>query len=74
MSKSTFKDLISRINIEIPVIQRDYVQGRGGTAEELDKREAFADKLIGVLNGSVPPCNLGFIYGATAVRRNFTIK
>lgn len=64
MSKSTFKDLISRNNIEIPVIQRDYVQGRGGTAEELDKREAFADKLVGVLNNNVSQYNLEFIYGA----------
>ena len=61
MSKSTFKDLISRNNIEIPVIQRDYVQGRGGTAEELDKREAFADKLVGVLNNNVSQYNLEYI-------------
>lgn len=64
MGKSTFKSLISKNSIKIPVIQRDYVQGRGNTAEELDKRESFADKLVGTISQSLPPCNLEFIYGA----------
>lgn len=64
MGKSTFKSLISKNSIKIPVIQRDYVQGRGNTAEELDKRESFADKLVGTISKSLPPCNLEFIYGA----------
>lgn len=64
MTKSTFINLISEENIEIPVIQRDYVQGRGNTVEELDKRESFADRLIGALDKSLSSCNLEFIYGA----------
>ena len=64
MPSITFESLKEQ-SIEIPAIQRDYVQGRGYTTEEQDKRDSFVDKLIKTIsedNGE--PCHLEFIYGA----------
>lgn len=64
MAKVTFESFITDYNIEIPAIQRDYVQGRGFTIEEQDKREAFVTKLINAItNDNIKPCHLEFIYG-----------
>lgn len=46
MASITFESFIKEQKIEIPAIQRDYVQGRGFTIEEQDKREAFVSRLI----------------------------
>lgn len=46
MASITFESFIKAQKIEIPAIQRDYVQGRGFTIEEQDKREAFVSRLI----------------------------
>ncbi len=66
MATYTFESFIKEIHtIEIPAIQRDYVQGRGFTIEEQDKREAFVNKLIeAIANDNSEPCHLEFIYGA----------
>lgn len=67
MASVTFESFIkdNKQGIEIPAIQRDYVQGRGFTIEERDKREAFVDKLIDTLaDGNDKTCHLEFIYGA----------
>ena len=65
MASVTFESFIGKHGIEIPAIQRDYVQGRGFTIEEQDKREAFVIKLINAIsNDSAKPCHLEFIYGA----------
>lgn len=66
MASVTFEDFISQHSIEIPAIQRDYVQGRATTPEEKDKREAFVTKLIQSIAASeesTKPCHLEFIYG-----------
>lgn len=66
MASFTFEDFISDYSIEIPAIQRDYVQGRATTPEEKDKREAFVTKLIQSIAPSeetMNPCHLEFIYG-----------
>ena len=44
MASITFESFIKEQKIEIPAIQRDYVQGRGFTIEEQDKREAFVSR------------------------------
>ena len=49
MATVTFESFIKKQGIEIPAIQRDYVQGRGFTIEEQDKREAFVTKLISAI-------------------------
>lgn len=65
MASVTFEKFIENHNIEIPSIQRDYVQGRGVTIEEKDKREAFVAKLISALRAeSKKKCHLEFVYGA----------
>lgn len=64
MATVTFESFIRKHDIEIPAIQRDYVQGRGSTIEEHDKREAFVTKLINaIVNENAKPCHLEFIYG-----------
>lgn len=64
MAATTFELFIKKHAIEIPAIQRDYVQGRGFTIEDQDKREAFVSKLINAIakEDSVQ-CHLEFIYG-----------
>lgn len=65
MASATFESFIKEHKIEIPAIQRDYVQGRDSTIEEKDKRDAFVDKLINAItNENVEQCHLEFIYGA----------
>lgn len=65
MASITFESFIKEYNIEIPAIQRDYVQGRGFTVEEQDKRDSFVDKLIKhISEEDIEPCHLEFIYGA----------
>ncbi|WP_448062531.1 DUF262 domain-containing protein [Cellulomonas hominis] len=48
--------------IEIPLIQRDYAQGR--RAEKVDGiREDFLDVLHGAVSGTTAPVSLDFVYG-----------
>lgn len=65
MASVSFESFIKKQSIEIPAIQRDYVQGRGFTVDEQDKREAFVSRLITAIAGEqAKPCHLEFIYGA----------
>ena len=65
MATVSFESFIKEQGIEIPAIQRDYVQGRGFTIEEIDKREAFVNKLINAISSETnKPCHLEFIYGS----------
>ena len=60
----TFEKFILENHIKIPAIQRDYVQGRGSTIEERDKREAFVHKLLDAIAAkNESSCHLEFIYG-----------
>ena len=70
-SKITYKQLLQRHGlIRIPMIQRDYAQGR---PSEEDLREDFLSALGGALNKSADdpslPLNLDFIYGSVEGRR-----
>lgn len=53
--------------VEIPLIQRDYAQGRGGEAHRTaDIRKSFLDALhnaLGTHEGAPRPAHLDFIYG-----------
>ena len=73
MATVTFESFIKKQGIEIPAIQRDYVQGRGFTIEEQDKREAFVTKLINAIGSETnKQCHLEFIYGSIdATSQNF---
>ncbi len=57
--KLTFYELISKYRIEIPIIQRDYAQGRAGKE---DIRTNFLNALFEALNGK--HLELDFIYGS----------
>jgi hypothetical protein len=48
-------------NIEIPIIQRDYAQGRISTQEV---REMFLDALLEYLEQNIPNRDLDFVYGS----------
>jgi hypothetical protein len=57
--KLTFLELISKHIIEIPIIQRDYAQGRKGKS---DIRTNFLNALLEVVNGK--KLVLDFVYGS----------
>lgn len=64
-STLSFAQLLERYCVVIPVIQRDYAQGRLGEAVR-EVRKAFRDALFGYLGGyrkGEPGANLDFVYG-----------
>lgn len=62
-STSTFAEFLENHSVQIPLIQRDYVQGRFFDAKSKEKRDTFIDKLLtALLKGE--RYNLDFIYGA----------
>ena len=61
--KTTFVKLIKNYIIEIPRIQRDYVQGRATTPEQEEKRAEFVNNLVLALEDSSKFCVLDFVYG-----------
>jgi hypothetical protein len=54
----SFWELLKRYPVQIPVIQRDYAQGRPGNERVIDD---FLDALRGAVTG--PPVELDFIFG-----------
>ena len=50
-----------KYQIEIPIIQRDYAQGR---AEENEVRDGFIDALKNYLDENIPNRDLDFVYGS----------
>ncbi|MBP3587121.1 MAG: DUF262 domain-containing protein [Paludibacteraceae bacterium] len=60
--KSTFWDFIKQYKIEIPIIQRDYAQGRLGK-ENL--RKGFLSDLKKALDNPQNEMKLDFVYGST---------
>ncbi|WP_299761437.1 DUF262 domain-containing protein [uncultured Pontibacter sp.] len=61
--KFTFWKLLSEIPIEIPIIQRDYAQGREG-AQIKHIRNNFLDTLLDQLISQEKSIDLDFIYGS----------
>lgn len=58
-NNTTFWNLINSYKISIPIIQRDYAQGR---LEESEKREKFLNAILKHLTNS-EKLNLDFVYG-----------
>lgn len=57
----TFSSLRDDVDfVEIPIIQRDYAQGRPAAA---DVRKAFLSSLRNALQPDAPPLDLDFVYG-----------
>lgn len=57
--KLTFRELVNKHKIEIPIIQRDYAQGREGKS---DIRTNFLNALLEGVNGK--KIELDFVYGS----------
>lgn len=57
--KLTFRELVNKHKIEIPIIQRDYAQGREGKA---DIRTNFLNAILEVVNDK--KLELDFVYGS----------
>ena len=62
MDKISFWTLLKNYKIVIPIIQRDYAQGRSGK-EYI--REKFLTQIKNALDGSNPSGELDFVYGTT---------
>ncbi len=58
----TFWQLANQYKIEIPIVQRDYVQGRN-EAKHKEVRDKFIDDLFNCLTRNNKPIDLDFIYG-----------
>lgn len=58
-----FFEFIEKHDIQVPVIQRDYVQGQAVTDKEKEKRDDFVKKLMDALLPDGVPCHLDFVYG-----------
>lgn len=54
------KDFLKKYNVEIPMLQRDYAQGRK-SKENIAKD--FLEKIFEVLNGKTKNLHIDFIYG-----------
>ncbi|WP_337966830.1 DUF262 domain-containing protein [uncultured Flavobacterium sp.] len=60
--KYTLYKLLENNVVKIPLIQRDYAQGR---ESEIDLRNSFINKIKEILNEEVEKLNLDFVYGYT---------
>ncbi|NLJ81444.1 MAG: DUF262 domain-containing protein [Firmicutes bacterium] len=64
-----FVELLSKFKVEIPIMQRDYAQGRQG--KKIRRvRENFLTALFGALKEAGQPLKLDFIYGAKQERKD----
>ncbi len=60
--KYTFWELLQKTSVRIPIIQRDYAQGRDNTQVQ-SIRENFLNNLLAVLENKKSPIDLDFVYG-----------
>lgn len=60
--KFTFHELLNKYKVIVPLIQRDYAQGR---ETESDLRKKFISKIKQSLDHKSIPLNLDFVYGYT---------
>jgi hypothetical protein len=60
--KYTLYKLLENNVVKIPLIQRDYAQGR---ESEIDLRNSFINKIKEIFNEEVEKLNLDFVYGYT---------
>lgn len=58
----SFYQLISKYQIEIPIIQRDYAQGRGNT-KATDVRKSLVEKMKNVVENEKETLFFDFVYG-----------
>ncbi|MBI9061965.1 MAG: DUF262 domain-containing protein [Marinilabiliaceae bacterium] len=66
---TTFWDLLSKHRIEVPIIQRDYAQGRNNT-QSLEIRKNFIQQIKEVLDKENDQLHLNFVYGKIHGKQN----
>lgn len=71
MTTQSFWDLINRYRIIVPIIQRDYAQGRA-TDKVREIRERFLDAIVSSLQEGGEMLELDFVYGYTSDKENAT--
>lgn len=59
----TFIELLEKYTVEIPLVQRDYAQGRTGSHETSVRKTLLKDIKNALENLSLPPIDLNFVYG-----------
>ena len=69
MEKLSFKELIEKYVVVIPMLQRDFAYGR---ADEYEKRENFLRNLKSYLNDGTPH-ELDFVYGSVDEKSNLKL-
>lgn len=66
---TSFWKVVTENRIEIPSLQRDYIQGKSGDPNTVEIRDSLLSALMSALKpsetGSCVPLQLSFIYGAT---------
>lgn len=62
MQTFTFWQLATQYKIEIPIVQRDYAQGRSDTKSK-EIRDKFLEDLLKSLQNSTTPLELDFVFG-----------
>ena len=70
----TFWELINNYKIVIPIIQRDYAQGRenqeGGKIDFEELRDSFLTKIYNMIENKDASIDLDFIYGSIKLSKN----
>ena len=66
----SFYQLISKYQIEIPIIQRDYAQGRDN-AKAADVRKSLVEKMKNVVENENDTLFFDFVYGRRYIRNKF---
>ncbi|MEE9368272.1 MAG: DUF262 domain-containing protein [Pontiella sp.] len=62
MRDVSFWDLLTAHGIEIPIIQRDYAQGRE-SKKSTAIRKSFVGSIFSAISENTPPIHLNFVYG-----------
>jgi len=67
---STLFELLNKFtdNVEVPIVQRDYAQGRKSGDVQLVRDNLLADMKAAVLRES-PPLDLNFVYGKSTFKK-----
>lgn len=71
---NTFWKLINRSEIEIPIIQRDYVQGRIDERIDEIREKLIRDLIYYLLENNEKPLNLDFVYGKSIEKNSIEAK
>ncbi|CAM4029119.1 hypothetical protein L1N85_17215 [Paenibacillus alkaliterrae] len=58
----TFFKLLDKYQVEVPIIQRDYAQGRQDTHAK-NVRSTLLNDMRAAILGETPPLDLNFVYG-----------